>query len=223
MSWHVEVLPSGDYPKQAAARIAAALPVVGPVIITGGRTAAQIYPHVVTEDADWSHIQVLFSDERCVVPTDRASNYGMANRLLLAAARPQRIHRMRGEAPPDVAASEYAEETAPYVASRLPVGFLGVGEDCHIAGLFPGSALVSETDRLCAPTARPDGLPGLTLTPPVLLATEALILLASGRSKADAVSRAVMGDETPEECPIRLLADHPDVTLVIDEGAAMLL
>lgn len=223
VTWRVEVLPSGDYPKQAAARIAASLPVGGPVIVTGGRTAAGIYPHIVEEDADWSHIQVLFSDERCVVPTDRASNYGMANRLFLSAVRPQVVHRMRGEARPEIAAAEYSEQIAGYVADRIPLALLGLGEDCHIAGLFPGSPLLSETERLCASTARPDGLPGVTLTPPALHATEAVILIASGRSKAEAVSRAALNDEDPEKCPVRLLAGHGDVTLLVDEGAAMLL
>lgn len=223
MTLQIEVLPSRGYPESAAARIAAALPVSGPVVITGGRSAAAVYPHLLGEDADWTHIQVLFSDERCVPPTHPESNYGMANRLLLAAAAPQRIHRMKGELPPEVAAAEYEAEIAPYVQDRIPLVLLGLGGDCHIAGIFPGSDTVGERQRLCVAVPRPDGLEGLTLTPAALLAADSIIVFTCGRSKAEAVERAVTGKERPEECPVRLLADHPEARLLIDEGAATLL
>jgi hypothetical protein len=37
------------------------------------------------------------------------------------------------------------------------------------------------------------------------------------------VERAVTGNEVPEVCPVRLLADHPDVTFLLDEDASSVL
>jgi glucosamine-6-phosphate deaminase len=64
---------------------------------------------------------------------------------------------------------------------------------------------------------------GITLTPRALLRARRILLLVSGRSKADAVRRAVSGGETVSRCPVRVLAEHPDVRFVLDEAAASLL
>jgi 6-phosphogluconolactonase/glucosamine-6-phosphate isomerase/deaminase len=64
---------------------------------------------------------------------------------------------------------------------------------------------------------------GLTLTPSAMLAHASLRLLVTGEAKAEAVLRAVKGDEDPHKCPVRVLADHPDVLLWLDEAAAELL
>ena len=47
----------------------------------------------------------------------------------------------------------------------------------------------------------------------------AIVLLATGDNKADAVAAAVEGPFTPD-CPASLLQDHPDCTFIIDAGAA---
>jgi glucosamine-6-phosphate deaminase len=64
---------------------------------------------------------------------------------------------------------------------------------------------------------------GLTLTPTAMLPCTSIDLMVTGEKKAEAVARVVEGDELPETCPARLLAEHPDVTLCLDEPAAKLL
>jgi 6-phosphogluconolactonase len=96
---------------------------------------------------------------------------------------------------------------------------LGMGADCHIGALYPASPALG-ADDYCAPVDRPDGLAGLTLTPPAMLAARKILLLVTGAAKAEAVRRAVEGSEGPESCPVRLLADHPDATFLLDEPAA---
>lgn len=76
---------------------------------------------------------------------------------------------------------------------------------------------------LCIPVDRPDGLTGLTLTPPALLDADEIVLIVSGESKAEAVKRAVTGDQPVAQCPARLLGDHANVTFLLDEAAASLL
>jgi 6-phosphogluconolactonase len=70
------------------------------------------------------------------------------------------------------------------------------------------------------PVDRPDGLAGLTLTPPALRSAKNIYLIVSGAGKAEAVRRAVYGDEPIEACPVRLLAGHSHATLLLDESAA---
>ena len=49
-----------------------------------------------------------------------------------------------------------------------------------------------------------------------------VILLATGKGKAEAIQAAVEGPFTPD-CPASLLQDHPDCTFFVDEEAASLL
>src|SRR5262249_56254961 len=45
---------------------------------------------------------------------------------------------------------------------------------------------------------------GLTITPRVIAAARARLVLARGRDKAAAVTRALEGAEEPEQCPVQL-------------------
>lgn len=217
MSFNVEVWPSGDYPVEAAHRIAARTPTEGSLVLTGGGTAERAYPEL---NLDLSNVDVYFSDERCVPPDHEASNFALAERLLLARSRAGRVHRMRGEDSPIEAARDYNDELAPAVDRGFDLLVLGMGSDNHIAALWPNSAALINPDALCLPVDRPDGLKGLTMTAPAIESARTILLIVTGESKAKAVERAIKSGDDPLSCPVRLLADHPDATFLLDEPAA---
>ena len=220
MTFEIEVFDSISYASLAAARIATSLEGAKTVVLTGGTTAERIYPQLARHPIKWPGIEVLFSDERCVPPNDPASNYGMVERLLLDRASPRTVHRMPGEEVPAHGADLYHSEIAPLVESGLDLVLLGMGADAHVGALYPGSMAIDETSRLCAAVDRPDGMKGLTLTPPALLAGKKVLLLVTGEGKAATVKRVVEGKESVASCPARLLAGNPEVTFLLDEGAA---
>jgi 6-phosphogluconolactonase len=219
VSFGVEVLPNERFAYHAAARITPSLPDARTVVLTGGTTAEKIYHPLAEAGAGWTGIDVFFSDERCVPPDDDRSNFGMARRILLGAVARNNVHRMRGEDDPAAAATAYAEEVAPFVDSGLDLVLLGMGADCHVCAMFPGSPALT-TSELCLAVDRPDGMTGLTLTPPVVTKGHEILLPVSGSAKAEAVRRVVSGDEEPATCPARILADHPNTTFLLDEDAA---
>jgi 6-phosphogluconolactonase len=223
MTLAVEVFGAEEYRDRVAERIAQDIPTAGSVVLTGGTTAEKIYPRLAERGLPWGGLDVYFSDERCVPPHDPASNFGMASRLLLEPSRTRRVHRMRGEDPPTDAADGYHRELVSAVRHGFDLVLLGMGADCHVAAMFPGSFALEAHDRLCMAVDRPDGLEGLTLTPPALLAGAKVLILVAGESKAAAVRRAAASNEPPESCPARLLAEHAGATLLLDEAAASLL
>ena len=91
-----------------------------------------------------ANVHFFWADERCVPPNDPESNFRMANELLFAPLKipPSQIHRIRGEDSPR-AAVKAAEAELRLVAGRnadaprLDLIFLGMGEDGHVASLFP--------------------------------------------------------------------------------------
>ena len=95
------------------------------------------------------NVHFFWADERCVPPTDPESNFKLANELLFAPLKipASQIHRIRGEESVQ-AAAKFAEEELRRVVSadknRQPVLdliFLGLGEDGHVASLFPDAPL----------------------------------------------------------------------------------
>lgn len=220
MSFDFQVFEPGTFPARVAEHIADCVEGGGSLVLTGGTTAERIYPLLAKQEIAWGALEILFSDERCVPPTDPASNFGMAERLLFERAAPMNIHRMPGEEPPSHGADLYHHSIAPVIERGLDVVLLGMGADAHVGALYPGSLALDETDRYCAAVDRPDGMKGLTLTPPAMLAGKKILLLVTGEAKAETVKRVVEGNESVASCPARLLADHPDVTLLLDEPAA---
>ena len=220
MSFQTKVWPAETYARDAARAIADAFPDDGSVVLTGGTTAEKVYVELAKADLAWERLDVLFSDERCVPPGDPASNYGMADRLLFQGRQPRAVHRMRGEDAPDHAADQCDAAIRPLVERGLDVVLLGMGADAHICALFPGSRALDETAKLCAAVDRPDGMTGLTLTPPAVLSGRKLLLIVTGEGKAATVKRVIEGDENIPSAPARLLAQHHDVTFLLDEPAA---
>ena len=223
MSFTVEVFKDDRWADEAAERAASGLPDAGAVILTGGDAAGRLYPVLANLRPDWSGLEVLFSDERMVPPDDDASNYGMAKRLLFDLRPPQTVHRIQGEDSPESAARAYTLVAQSALGRGSDVAVLGMGPDAHVAALFPGSPVLEKREPGAVAVPRPDGRTGVTLTPPVLLATKRVFLVIAGRDKAEAVARAVRGMEPPNECPVRLLAAHPDTTMLVDGAAAALL
>jgi 6-phosphogluconolactonase len=219
VTFQLEKLPNERWPHHAAALVTRALEGVQSLVLTGGTTAEKIYHPLAEAGAGLSDVEIFFSDERCVPPKDDRSNFGMVKRILFAEQPLEKVHRMRGEDDPNEAAESYSQEIAPFVARGIDLALVGMGADCHVCGLFPKSPALGAVKN-CSNVARPDGMMGLTLTPPAITSAKKVLLICSGESKAEAVKRTVHGNEPPTACPARIFADHPDATFVLDEDAA---
>ena len=217
--FNVEVF-TGDYATKAATHIAERVTRGGSLVLTGGTTAEIVYPALARHADRLEGTTFLFSDERCVPPQDPASNFGMARSLLLDHVGSKVVHRMRGEDPPELAAQQYHDTIGNIVAGGIDVCLLGMGADGHVAANYPGSITLDETEQLCLPVDRPDGMQGLTLTPPALLRSQAVLFIVTGEGKAQMVKKVVEGNAPAVTLPARLLADHPSATFLLDEGAA---
>ena len=210
------------------------------VCLTGGRTPERLYQLLADPGrpwrahVDWPHVHLFWGDERHVPPDHPDSNYGMAARALIAhvPVPPEQVHRIRGEMPD-------AHDVATHYEAELRVGFaragrrdgtfdvllLGLGEDAHIASIFPESPLLEEGDR---PHARVAAVwaPHLdawriTLTPPALLDARRIVMLVAGEKKADAVHAALELPTDVRRWPAHLLRQAEDrVEWFLDRAAA---
>lgn len=144
--------------------------------------------------------------------------------------RPWNTHVLNGIAA-DAEAECRAFEMKIQASGGIDVWLIGIGRNGHIAFNEPGSAPDSRTrvidlleDTVAANSRFFDDLrdvprQALTVGVGTICAARRVLLLATGKDKAQAIARAVRG--TPDvSCPASFLQRHPDCTFVLDAGAA---
>jgi len=125
---------------------------------------------------------------------------------------------MRGEMVPDEAARQYERE----LMGTFDLMLLGLGEDAHIASIFPFSPVLEErARRVVAPWVPHLNAYRITLTPPVLLDARRILMLVAGRHKVKAVKMALEAPTDLQRCPAHVLRSAADrVEWLIDRAAA---
>lgn len=180
------------------------------IALSGGRMAAPLFAALVTRTHQsgtvWAKVEWFWADERCVDPSRADSNYGVARAQLLDPLRiaAPRVHRIRGELDPAEAAAA-AERTLAEVADsgpggmpRLDLVWLGMGEDGHVASLFPPVAPESgSSPRVYRPVAGPKPpTTRVTLSFEALAAARSVWVVVAGPGKRSAFQSALAGTVT---------------------------
>jgi glucosamine-6-phosphate deaminase len=185
-------------------------------------------------EADLSRVRVAQLDEYVGLPAGHPESYrSVLEREVLAPL---------GLGPeaflgPDSTASDISAACREYerilaAAGGVDLQLLGIGSDGHIGFNEPCSSLASRTrmktltERTRSDNARFFGgdagqVPRHVITQGVgtILEARHVVLLATGRSKADAVAAAVEGP-LAARCPASALQLHPHATVVADQAAA---
>jgi 6-phosphogluconolactonase len=163
------------------------------LVLAGGTTPERCYELLAEMEVDWGKVTILFGDERCVPPDHPDSNYRIAREKLLDKVSPATVHRMPAELGPDEGAKEYAKTIAKLVPLDLVI--LGVGEDGHTASLFPNHPILKATGLVAGIKNSPKPpSERVTLTLEAIQAAKQVIVLATGKGKADAVALAKRGE-----------------------------
>ena len=182
------------------------------VAFPGGRTPRALLERLAAEpyrsQIEWGRVVVLFADERAVPPDHADSNYRLVREALLdpLGAEAPIARRMAADSPDlEQAARDYSLE----LELPLDLAVLGIGEDGHIASLFPGSPLLRASDaRVGAVTDSPKPPSRrLTLLPRVLAEARTVLVLATGAEKAGAAAAAFAESGDASACPARLVRD----------------
>lgn len=147
--------------------------------------------------------------------------------------RPDAVHVPNGENPDaEAACSEY--DAIIKAVGGVDLQLLGIGHDGHIgfnepADHFPvGTHCVDLTEETIEANKRffasRDDVPRQAYTMGVgtIMNARKVLLIASGKDKAEIIKKSFFGPVTPE-VPASILQMHPDFTLVADEAALSLI
>lgn len=198
--------------------------------ISGGATPKILFERLAESPFHWDRVHLFWVDERCVPPTDSASNYKLADDYLIRPAHisHRQVHRICGEMAPKAAAARYADEIREFFGledGQMPhfdVIHRGMGPDAHSASLFPGDPLIDDREGIVGSTfAEKFNQWRVTLLPGALLAAKHTVFLVAGADKEEAV-RAVFEEEyDPKKYPAQIASHHGrGVTWFLDEAAA---
>ncbi|MGX6606355.1 6-phosphogluconolactonase [Micromonosporaceae bacterium Da 78-11] len=180
------------------------------VVLTGGRIAAKVLRSVKELPAaaaiDWSRVDLWWGDERFLPAGDPDRNETQAREALLDALPldPAKVHAMPASDGPDgddaeAAAARYVRELAAGGTDLPPfdVLMLGVGEDGHVASLFPDHPGLTATGTAAAVHDSPKPPPTrVTLTFATIQSAEEVWLIAAGPDKTTSVGAALNGDKS---------------------------
>jgi 6-phosphogluconolactonase len=197
--------------------------------VSGGSTPKLLFQRMAATPFTWDSVHLFFVDERCVPPTDSASNYKLANDNLIAPAHipAGNVHRIVGEIAPPEAAERYAAEIREFFGlragemPRFDILHRGMGPDAHTASLFPGDPLIDDRAGIAAATfAKKFNQWRVTLLPGVLMAARNTVFLVAGEDKVEAL-RAVFHEKyDPQKFPSQIGNDGDSVAWFMDEKAA---
>jgi 6-phosphogluconolactonase len=129
---------------------------------------------------------------------------------------------------PEEAAAEYEKtitedfKIGQDAVPQLDLVFLGMGDEGHTASLFPGTAVLHESEKLVAATfVEKLNSNRITFTPITLNAAREVIFMIGGASKAHALKDVLEGDYDPDECPAQILRNSlGNVVWLVDKDAA---
>ncbi|MFP4483823.1 MAG: 6-phosphogluconolactonase [Spirochaetaceae bacterium] len=171
--------------------------------VPGGRSVQRVLEALRAEDMEvpWDRVHVFFVDERCVEPGSPDSNYQALREAfidpLTAGGRLPggNVHlpQEAGEGLCDPASYSRAleEVAADSGRGRFDVVLLGVGEDGHVASLFPDHPALGETGHryLLVEDAPKEPPRRITASRSLIASASTAVALFLGESKREALQR----------------------------------
>ncbi len=190
------------------------------IALSGGSTPRTMLSALFEMSLPWDRVHIFQVDERCVPPDSPDSNYSMLRRSLQAPAvlSDCHMHRIHGElSSPELAAQRYELDIATaFDLASFPAAWdsddflsppvfdcihLGMGDDGHVASLFPDSPHLQESRRWVLPVPAPEhavpGVARVSMTLPLLNSASTLLILLAGQNKMKRMSSLPRHPELP--------------------------
>ena len=168
------------------------------LVLAGGNSVNSVLRFALQDDVNWSHVQLVLADERCV-PVGHADRNDAALLALIKSASLRRhpvVHGIPAELGPQLGAEKLSARLE--VIGSPDIALLGVADDGHIASLFPDSpalstseAAVAVIDCVKAPRER------VSCSMKYLTSATYRIALQTGHNKRDIFVRLQQGERLP--------------------------
>jgi 6-phosphogluconolactonase len=203
------------------------------VALSGGRVTQKFFldtaEKALARKVSFGKVHFFWADERCVPPDDPESNFKLADDLLFEPLKisESQIHRLRGELPPEDAVAQANSEILKIVPNNagkaiIDLIFLGMGEDGHVASLFPNARPEQAKDAkrkgpFIFVSDSPKPPPNrISLDFNTIVAAKQVWVLASGKGKEDALKKS-LGSSTEGQTSLgRVIGMRQNTKIYVD-------
>jgi len=201
--------------------------------VPGGRSVTGVFAALQEQDVPWEKVHLFLVDERFVPVDSEQSNFKLARDKLIrplqdtggfniANAHPLEPDKHKPEDSVQRYEAKFSRVRADSAGDGRPAGFdvaiLGVGEDGHIASLFPGHPALQDRH---AGFLTVDGAPK---PPPLRMSASATLiansdftlLLFFGEAKREALAAFLQPGTRVQQCPALFAASAAECLVVTD-------
>lgn len=180
--------------------------------LVGGSSVSGVYKILAEKDINWSSVHMFWADERCVSQYSVDSNYKLAKDSfidgLIESGKLPAVNVHPFIYNPESAVSglrKYIEEFEKY-GKAFDVVLLSVGEDGHVASLFPRLGITKENDMFFYLNDSPKPpAKRMTASRRLLERSGCGIALFFGKNKNVAFEKFKDDKITISECPAKLI------------------
>ncbi len=183
--------------------------------VSGGTTPKWVYPVMATQEIPWQKVMITLTDERWINPDHEDSNERIVRDMLIAGkAKKAMFSGLKNDADSPEAGQKNCEEQLRRFLFPLDAVFLGIGEDGHIASLFPGFTNPGSDDH-CQSVAAPSGShPRMSLTSVALLNSRRIFIVLTGKEKRSVYKQAKHQGPV-QTLPLRLVLHQERVPVTV--------
>ncbi len=179
------------------------------LVLSGGKTPLSYLPVLFAAPVAWEKVHITLSDERWVPPGHPDSNEGMVRRLMAGTpAAAASVTSLWFDTATPLKAEGHITERLSSMPRPFDVAILGMGEDGHIASLFPGTGAALSDAALCLAVSDAPLHPRMSLSPGALTSTRNPYLCATGAAKQRVLKQAMGGCDV-NDLPVGLLTQLP--------------
>jgi 6-phosphogluconolactonase len=158
--------------------------------LSGGSTPKLYLPALDQAFAHWDKVEAFLTDERWV-PTDHPDSNEALIRGILPRVRLTGL--VNDAADPEAGLGETRQRLAT-LPEPWDLALLGMGEDGHIASLFPDTGAIDDPDPYCTAVLNAPLYPRLSLSAEALLRFSHRFLVISGKAKHEMLTTKKHGD-----------------------------
>jgi len=158
------------------------------IVLTGGQSALSLYKILSKADSNWNKWHIYISDERCLPKNHKDRNDRVINEIWLdrSSIPKENIHFIKAELGLSEARIEY-ENTLKSI-DKFDIVLLSMGEDGHVASLFPNRTYPEEQTVVIERSSPKPPKERISMSYKRLNESNYIFKLIIGNSKQEAVS-----------------------------------
>jgi len=200
----------------------------GNVALSGGETPKKLFRIIAEQfsNTDWSRINFFWGDERMVALESTESNYGTFFRELIKTQiiDQKQVFPITYFAHEQKSLDDYLlkiEEKVPYHNGipQFDIVILGIGEDGHVASIFPDNLESFATTSIAEIATHPHGQQQrISLTGTTINQAKIVFFLTTGENKSTIINEIITHKN--KALPATLVNKPTNITWFIDNAAA---